>query len=753
LSTEGQDPGPSRAIVAAGAEPSSEQWAWVRPLVVRVSINALTLLAALVLFSFIRLPGTNTEGDYVLNVSLLEVTGGGLLALIPLGLSLALVETFVRPILTVVFGKYMIRTYGLLILLINAIVFWVAILIVTALTRLDVSVPDPRWLWMLVVAAIFSLAVLAVNTLLGLNRPRISDLGAGNPFWHMVDRLPLSRRSRVVENLRLGEVRQVIYDYAIDISLSDTSLGRLRNVGDRLLGRDPDEFDDLTTPAKVRVMLEELGPTYVKIGQMVSSRADMLPEVWRDELEKLQNNVPPVPYDKVEATITKELGRSPDELYDEFDRTPLAAASLAQVHRARLPNGDAVAVKVQRPDISAMVRADLGVIEDLAAQGERAMPAARNMNLHAMVKEFGAGVIEELDYDIEAYHALRLAEVLEGMEGVHVPRVYLDHSSRRVLTMEFVPGIKLTRTDQIDAAGVDREAVARRLLRAFIKQVLIVGFFHGDPHPGNLIIDPETSTVTFLDLGLMGELDSAKRIQLLSLMWALRERNPDALATAILGVCERTGPVDENRFKNGIQRVCYQYWIYGTPNFSKMMAAIFGVLAANNLRLDKSLTLAMKSLIQAEELITTLSPDFPLIEVMFEEGQELLQAEFTPERLADMAKTEVTATMVELGQRLPSLRQATFGWLDQYQRGRFVVTIDTGDLNKGLASVGSVSKNLTIGMIVAGQLVALALVLAIVVSNDALDQGLLNILTLAFGAFLVFSVVVIRRVSRSSGGD
>jgi ubiquinone biosynthesis protein len=753
LSPEASDPESSRAVVTAGAGPTTDEWAWVRPFIVRVGINALTLLAALVLFSFIRLPGTNAAGQYVLNEPLLEITGGGFLALVPLGLSLALVETFVRPILTALFGKFVIRSYGLLILLINALVFWTAILLVTGLTKLEVAVPDPRWLWMLVVAALFSAAMLAMNTLLGLNRPRIRDIGSRSPFWHIIDRLPLSGRSKVVENLRLGEVRRLIYEYALDISLSGTSVGRLRSVGDRLLGRDPDEFENLSTPAKVRVMLQQLGPTYVKIGQMVSSRADLLPEEWRDELEKLQNDVPPVPYAKVEATITKELGRPPDEVYSEFDRSPLAAASLAQVHRARLPNGDAVAVKVQRPDIGALVRADLGVIEDLAEQGERGLSIARTLNLHAMVQEFGAGVIEELDYGIEAYHALRLAEVLEGMDGVHVPRVYLDYSSKSVITMEFVPGIKLTRSDQIDAAGIDREAVARRLLRAFIKQVLIVGFFHGDPHPGNLIIDPETSTVTFLDLGLMGQLDSAKRIQLLSLMWALRERDPAALATAILGVCERTGPVDEERFRSGIQRVCYQYWIYGTPNFSKMMAAIFGVLSENNLRLDKSLTLAMKSLIQAEQLITTLSPNFPLIEVMFEEGRELLEGEFTPERLAGMAKAEVTATMVELGQRLPSLREATFSWLDQYQRGRFVVTIDTGDLQKGIQSISSVSKNLTIGLIVAGQLVALALVLAIVINSQALDQGMLNLLTLVFVGFLGYSVVYIRRVSRSDGKD
>jgi ubiquinone biosynthesis protein len=737
--------------IDAAAASSARRLTWVRPLVVRVSVNALTLLVALVVFSFIRLPGQDADGNYVLDQPLLEISGGGILGLALLGLSLALVEAFFRPILSALFGKLVIRTYGLLILVNNTIVFWLAIGFVTWLTPMTVAVPDPRWLWMFVVAALFSLLLLAVNTLLGLNRPRISDLGTDDPFWRLADRLPLPRRSRVTENLRLTQVRQVIYEYALDISLSGTGLDQLRTVGDRLLGRDPDEFDDLTTPAKVRLMMQQLGPTYVKIGQMVSSRADLLSEDWRDELEKLQNDVPPVEYDKVEAIVTKELGQGPDELFSDFEHTPIAAASLAQVHRARLHSGEQVAVKVQRPDIAAMVRADIGVIEDLAEQGERGLAVARSLNLHAIVKEFGDGVIEELDYGLEAYHAMRLKEVLAGMEGVHVPEVYLGVSAKRVITMEYVSGIKLTAVAELKAAGVDLDLTARRLLRAMIQQVLIVGFFHGDPHPGNIVCDPETGTVTFLDLGLVGELDSAARIQLLGLMWAIRDRDANALATAVLNVCERTGPVDEGAFRRGIQQVAYRYWIYGTPNFSKMMAAIFGVLGQNNLRLDKSLTLAVKSLIQAEELVSTLAPNFPLVETMFDDGLELLQEEFTPERVMEMAKGELSATVVEIGRRLPSLREATFSWLDQYQRGKFVVTIDTGDLQKGLESVGSVSKNLTIGMVVAGQLIAMALVLAVVISADALDQGLLNILVLVFGGFLVFSLLVVRRVSRGSG--
>jgi ubiquinone biosynthesis protein len=295
---------------------------------------------------------------------------------------------------------------------------------------------------------------------------------------------------------------------------------------------------------------------------------------------------------------------------------------------------------------------------------------------------------------------------------------------------------------------VDRDLVARRFLRAMIKQVLVDGFFHGDPHPGNIVIDPETGTLTFLDLGLVGELDSSRRLQLLGLMWSLRERDPDGLATSILGICERSDAFDEAAYRSDMRRLFYQYWIYGSGDFSRLMSAMFGVLSKRGLRLDQALTMAVKALIQAEELVRTLSPSLPLVDTGYEEARELIEAQVTLDRIIQMAKTEATATAMELGRRLPSLREATFGWLDQYQKGRFVVTLDTSDLQKGLTSVGSVSRNLTIGLIMAGQLIAVALVLAVLLLSDALGGEIVTIVTLAFIGLLVFSLVTLRRVSR-----
>ncbi len=728
----------------------SRRWPWLRPLLVRGLINAVAVLVAMLVLSLIRLPGQDTQGRYILDEPLLEIGNAGLIDLLLIGISLALVSAFVRPVLTALTGSLMFRTYGLVALVIEVIVFWLAIELVAFITDISVALPDPRFVWLFVVALAISLLLFAVDTLLGVNRPRLQDGGEDQPLWRLLDRLPLSGRSRLVENLRLSQVREIVVQYGLDISLVGTPLARFRGVADRLLGRDPDEFASLTTPAKVRLMLQQLGPTYVKVGQMVSSRADVLPEAWRTELDKLQNTVPPFPYDQVEAIVRSELDAPPDRLFASFDREPLGAASLAQVHRATLPDGSEVVVKVQRPNVQAMVRADLGNMEDLARQAERRVSMARTMNLAAMIHEFGQGVLTELDYRVEAYHALRLAEVVEGMEGIHVPRVYLDLSTGRVITMEFVRGVKATNLVALDEAGVDRDLVARRFLRAMIKQVLVDGFFHGDPHPGNIVIDPETGTLTFLDLGLVGELDSGRRLQLLGLMWSLRERDPDGLATSVLAICERSGAFDEAAYRSDMRRLFYQYWIYGSGDFSRLMSAMFGVLSKRGLRLDQALTLAVKALVQAEELVRTLSPSLPLVDTGYEEARELIEAQITLDRVLQMAKAEATATAMELGRRLPSLREATFSWLDQYQKGRFVVTLDTSDLQKGLTSVGSVSRNLTIGLIMAGQLIAIALVLAVLIVSESLSSEIVTLVTLAFVGFLVFSLVTIRRVSRGS---
>ena len=283
-------------------------------------------------------------------------------------------------------------------------------------------------------------------------------------------------------------------------------------------------------------MLEELGPTYVKIGQIVSSQASVLPTDMATELAKLQDAVPPFPSDQVRERIIEELGAPPEELYATFEPEPFAAASTAQVHRATLHDGTPVAVKVQRPDIQRMIRADLGILQNAARVASGRSETVQSLDVVGMLEQFSSGVLEELDYRGEAYNALRLAENMQGLPGVHVPSIYGDLSTSKVITQEFVKGVKASDVESIQAAGLDRDLIARNALRALIKQLPVDGFFHADPHPGNLLVDLDTGVLTFIDLGMMGELDLQKRLRLGQLMVVAQQGSVEGMADALRGM-------------------------------------------------------------------------------------------------------------------------------------------------------------------------------------------------------------------------
>jgi ubiquinone biosynthesis protein len=290
------------------------------------------------------------------------------------------------------------------------------------------------------------------------------------------------------------------------------------------------------------------------------------------------------------------------------------------------------------------VRADLGVIQELAAVAESRLELARQVGAVGLAKEFADGVLEELDYETEAYHARRLADIVATIPGVGVPAVYPALSSDRVLTMDFVSGVKATRADRLDPA-IDREQVARTFMRSIVKQVMIEGFFHADPHPGNVMIDPASGEVTFLDLGLVGELRQEQRFDLLALLWALRMKDPGALATVSLRLCVATGHFDEDAYRADVDRLFNQYWVYGSASFSRMMARLFATLREHRLRMRRELTLAVKSITQAEELLRSIAPGLNLVETGTAEAEVQLRAELTPERVARLMRGQLGAVM------------------------------------------------------------------------------------------------------------
>ncbi len=607
-----------------------------RGVLLRIIVNSLALLVTIFVLGLIRLPTADGR-----NVPLLDIADG----LLVVGFLFAVVNTAVRPVLFALSGRWLIRSLGLAVVAVNAILFWL-VGELAAWSGDPWVTPEPRLLWIVVDSIVFTVVLTVLDAFLGLDRPQVEISGSGR-LWRILDSLPAQRRNALIESLRLQEVYDTVSRYGLEIVFGGSALAPIRRLGDRAMGRSTAAIDAATTPAKVRMMLQQLGPTYVKLGQMASSRSDALPPEWREELDKLQNTVPPFPWEQARAIITHELGADPSTLFASIDEAPMAAASLAQVHRATLHDGTQVVVKVQRPGVQAKVRADLGVMQELAKVAEQRVTMARQLDATGLVKEFADGVLEELDYTIEAYHARRLADVVRSLPGVSVPAIHPDLSSGRVLTIDFVPGVKATKADQLDPS-IDREAVAAAFMRAMVKQVMVDGFFHADPHPGNILVDQHTGILTFLDLGLVGELRQEQRFDLLALLWALKMEDPGALATVSLRLCVATGLVDAGAYRVAIERLFYQYWVYGSGSFGGMMSALFATLRANGLRMRKELTLAVKAMTQAEELLRALSPGMSLVDAATSAAEAQLLSELTPERVASIAQGQVGTLVAQV---------------------------------------------------------------------------------------------------------
>ncbi len=388
-----------------------------------------------------------------------------------------------------------------------------------------------------------------------------------------------TRLDQIRENLRLQQIYNVFSRYGMDILLDRGAVGDFRRLMQAWIHSPEQPLVPLSIPVKLRLMIEELGPIYVKMGQIVSSQTAVLPDEWEQELVKLQNDVPPFPLEQVRQITINELGAPPEELYATFDPEPLAAASLAQVHRATLHDGQPVVVKVQRPHIESQVKADLGIMQNAVRVIERRSDYARDINLRGILNEFGNNILLELDYGNEAYNAFRLSQNMADLGDAHIPVIYTQLSTSRILTMEFVKGVKITNVTAIDEAGLDRRAIAETTLRSSVKQLLIDGFFHADPHPGNILVDLESGNINYIDTGMVGELDVKQRINLVNALVALHQRDTLALAQVMRGLSRPFRKnADEKIYYRDFKRKVGRYLEYDTgASFTKIVEAMFEV--------------------------------------------------------------------------------------------------------------------------------------------------------------------------------
>jgi ubiquinone biosynthesis protein len=459
---------------------------------------------------------------------------------------------------------------------------------------------------------------------------------------------------------------------------------------------------------RLRLVLEDLGPSFIKLGQIVSTRGDILPPPLVVELKKLQDSVPPVPFDGIKQQIETSLGRSIQEVFLTFDEKPLATASIGQVHLATIqgPNGpEEVVVKVQRPGIAPTIARDLDILHILAAALERAIPETRIYSPVGLVKQFDQSITSELNFLIEADNGDRFAQNFAGNELVRFPRVYREATTRQVLTLEFFKGRKI---DKAVADGFDGPLIAKRATGVVIKMIFEDGFFHADPHPGNIFIlgTPESPVIGLIDVGMVGRLSPELRERTIDLMIAAVRNDPYAVADALYEIGRPTQKVDMREYRGYVATLAEKY--LGKPIAQIEVAALIGDLVHGALKygieIPTDFMLVGKALMTIEGIGKQLDPNLDIMGEAAPHFAALLKRRYSPQRLGnDLWRTVEQISRAGAGMPV-QLREV----LDDLRLGRTSVHVALEDLPSLADRLG---RRLFSGVVVAALILSGALML------------------------------------------
>lgn len=467
------------------------------------------------------------------------------------------------------------------------------------------------------------------------------------------------------------------------------------------------EFPGRTTWRRVRLALEELGGTFIKLGQILSTRRDLLPDELVDELEKLQDEVPFLPYSEVRQVIEDEMGADPEELFATFEHNPVAAASIAQVHFATLHTGDEVAVKVQRPHIADEMETDFEILLNLAKLLERSTSWARQQGVVDIVRQIMEATREEMDFTLEGHNADRFRDNFADEPGVHIPRIYWKYTTKRVLTMERITGVKLNDLMTIDAKLVDRKGIAKLGAKLYLKQVLEDGFFHADPHAGNIFIE-ENGRIAFVDFGAVGRIDEDLREQIADLFLAIVHRDIKAIIDALLTIGIAPNDVDRAAMARDISRTVSKY--YGLPiqqlRAAEIVSKQMALARKYSIRIPADFTLATKTVVILDGIGRGIDPTFNIFEIAQPFAREMIRRRFSPVRfLVDMLNDMQGAHRL-----LRSAPQDFANLLDSLNSGRLTMRFEPTKIDKPISHLHQMTNRLSFSVVVAAIIIGSSLI-------------------------------------------
>jgi ubiquinone biosynthesis protein len=480
------------------------------------------------------------------------------------------------------------------------------------------------------------------------------------------------------------------------------------NLPIRRIREEQQALQHIPAPQRLRLACEELGPTFVKMGQILSTRRNLLPDPFTRELARLQDSATPVAFAEIRELIESELKRPWTEVFESIEEQPLGAASVAQVHRARLLDGREVVIKVQRPDIERVMRTDLEIMRQLAQLMENHIEGWRVHHPVAVVDQMARSLEKELDFQTEAAHMERFAWQFAEEPTIHLPKVHHQATTRRVLTMDFVDGVKLAQLDGAGLGELERKEIARRVADLIMKQIFVHGFFHADPHPGNIHVLPG-QVICFLDFGLMGYLDQRGREAFVDMVWGIVRRNEITVANALLKLSSADDEPRREGLEADVAEFIHQHFYrpLGEVHFGQLMAQLLGLTTKYRLQIPPDFFIMLKSLGLMESVVRRLDPKHDVIEQARPFLKQARIERLKPGRMAE-GLFEFALDFANMARELPSEVRRI---LSQIKIGEAQLIFRHEGLEPAISSAERISNRLAFSVVLAAMIIGSSVII------------------------------------------
>ncbi|MDX1708601.1 MAG: AarF/UbiB family protein [Desulfobacterales bacterium] len=507
---------------------------------------------------------------------------------------------------------------------------------------------------------------------------------------------------------RYRQILAILFKYGFGDLLDRLSIDQYISAGLSAISKKrADRVEKQTRPQRLRMAFEELGPTYIKLGQILSTRPDLVPADYLDELARLQDEVPPFAFEDVKTVIESEFGVPIEDLFDQLDDQPLASASIGQVHKAFTKDGEAVAVKFQRPGIQKVIEVDLEIMLHLATLAERHIKEFEIQRPVKIVEEFARTLEKEIDYRIEATNMERIARRFLDLPYIYIPAVFREFSTSRVLTTELIEGIKVSKIDEIAQAGLDQKIIAERIVGLVLKQAFDHGFFHADPHPGNIFILPD-NVVCLVDYGMMGLVDRATRETFVDLIDSVVHQQEVRTAQALMHLTDWDEEPDTRALEREVADFMGRHFYKPLKDMEigKLLQDLLHLTMRFRLRLPPDIFLMIKALSSIEGVGRALDPEFDLIAHARPFISQVKLERFSPKRMS----TDVYDIMSRLLQFLQQFPKDLMELSGMIRQQRLSLRLEHKGLETLLATQDQTSNRISFAIIIAALVIGSALI-------------------------------------------